>query len=150
MGYLPPWYFSERHVHDTDSFPPGKTDLHRILCSRPLLSRVNPLLFPGDSISFYRAGFALPLSPRTSSMKKQEQPLPRFHVLLLIILLGALGLLGLRLVAESEYGTLGTTDFIQYWSASSLLMDGKDPYDPVLLQAVQQSLGRTQSEPLRM
>ncbi len=83
-------------------------------------------------------------------MKKQAKPLLRYRVLLLIILLGALGLIGIRVVTESQYGTLGTTDFIQYWSAASLLMDGKDPYDPMLLQAVQQHLGRTHSEPLRM
>ena len=83
-------------------------------------------------------------------MKNQEQPLLRYHVLILIALTGVLGLLGTRLLTESEYGSLGTTDFIQYWSAASLLMDGKDPYDPKLLQAVQQHLGRTRSEPLRM
>ena len=83
-------------------------------------------------------------------MKKQARPFPRYHVLVLIILTGVLGLLGIRLLTESEYGSLGTTDFIQYWSAASLLIDGKDPYNPELLQAVQQDLGRTQSEPLRM
>ena len=83
-------------------------------------------------------------------MKKQARPFPRYHVLVLIILTGVLGLLGIRLLTESEYGSLGTTDLIQYWSAASLLIDGKDPYNPELLQAVQQDLGRTQSEPLRM
>ena len=83
-------------------------------------------------------------------MKKQGQPLLRYRILILILLLGILGVLGTRLVNESHYGGLGTADFIQYWSAASLLIDGKDPYDPGLLLKVQRDLGRTQPQPLRM
>ena len=83
-------------------------------------------------------------------MNKQGQPLLRYRILMLILLLGILGVLGTRLVNESHYGGLGTADFIQYWSAASLLIDGKDPYDPGLLLKVQQDLGRTQPQPLRM
>ena len=83
-------------------------------------------------------------------MNKQGQPLLRYRILMLILLLGILGVLGTRLVNESHYGGLGTADFIQYWSAASLLIDGKDPYDPGLLLKVQQDLGRTHPQPLRM
>ncbi len=83
-------------------------------------------------------------------MSKPGQPLLKYRVLILILLIGALGILGTRLVNQSHYGSLGTADFIQYWSAASLLIDGEDPYDPGLLLEVQQHLGRSHPQPLRM
>ena len=41
-------------------------------------------------------------------------------------------------------------DFIEYWTATKLLLSGGNPYSPAELLAQQQSLGWSQSEPLMM
>lgn len=41
-------------------------------------------------------------------------------------------------------------DFIEYWSAASLLLNGGNPYSPADLLAIQQSVGWPQSTPLVM
>lgn len=73
-----------------------------------------------------------------------------FRALLLGTLLALLLWLGMRLHEQTRYGSLGTIDFIQYWSAGSLLLSGENPYDPARLQAVQESLGRSDFQALRM
>ncbi len=72
------------------------------------------------------------------------------RILILVLLLGILGVLGERLARETRYGSLGTVDFVQFWSAASLLLEGDNPYDPQLLQRVQKGLGRPGTEPLLM
>ena len=42
------------------------------------------------------------------------------------------------------------TDFVEYWSASRLLLSGHNPYDPAQMDAVQRSLGFERAEPLLM
>ena len=44
----------------------------------------------------------------------------------------------------------GTHDFIEYWSAYSVLVAGGNPYDPQAMLAVQQGLGSNVSSPLMM
>ncbi len=83
-------------------------------------------------------------------MNKHGRLLLSYRILILILLLGVLGVLGSWLVGQSRYGDVGTSDFIQYWSAAAILIDGRDPYDPGLLLDVQRDLGRTQPQPLRM
>jgi len=49
-----------------------------------------------------------------------------------------------------RYTDFGTTDFIEYWSAFRVLLDGENPYNPELLSNYQIPLGRDPSEPLMM
>lgn len=48
------------------------------------------------------------------------------------------------------YGDDGTIDFIQYWSAHRLLVEGRNPYDPDSLHAVEVSQGLTDPTPILM
>ena len=41
-------------------------------------------------------------------------------------------------------------DFIEYWAAARLLMEGKNPYSPELMLALQRSIGWTDERPLMM
>ena len=40
-----------------------------------------------------------------------------------------------------HFGSPGTIDFIQYWSAFRAVMDGANPYDPEVLRGVQLLVG---------
>jgi glycosyl transferase family 87 len=51
-------------------------------------------------------------------------------------------------MAASLAGT--GTDFVEYWSASRLLLAGHNPYDPAQMDAVQRGLGFKRAEPLLM
>ncbi|MFC2029555.1 glycosyltransferase family 87 protein [Chloroflexota bacterium] len=51
---------------------------------------------------------------------------------------------------ESGFPPLGSTDFVQYWSAARLLVGGGNPYDPATLFSMEQSVGWPQPEPLLM
>ena len=56
----------------------------------------------------------------------------------------------LGIVASRYHGWLGLSDFVEYWSAGQLLRGGQNPYDVDALHAVQQELGWTREQPLRM
>lgn len=49
-----------------------------------------------------------------------------------------------------EYGTFGTTDFIEYWSAGRVWLEGGSPYDLQLLLKTQQEVGWPFPGPLQM
>lgn len=65
----------------------------------------------------------------------------------LFVIAAVLALLALRMAA-SMAGT--GTDFVEYWSASRLLLHGGNPYDPQQMLVVQRELGLSRSEPLLM
>ena len=47
-------------------------------------------------------------------------------------------------------GSPGAHDFIEYWGAGRLLLDGRNPYDPAALLAVERGEGWSESLPLLM
>ncbi|OVE80465.1 hypothetical protein BVY02_00045 [bacterium J17] len=51
---------------------------------------------------------------------------------------------------QIEYGTKGTRDFVQYWSAYTLFSVGENPYDPSLMVEVQKGLGLNEARPVMM
>jgi hypothetical protein len=71
-------------------------------------------------------------------------------------LFGVLGLLGgqLTLAQTSSSPQSGapysTPHFLEYWSASRLLLQGGNPYSPVELTGIQQSVGWSRGEPVIM
>jgi len=69
----------------------------------------------------------------------------------------SLALACLALVAELahmwrnyEYGSFGTDDFLEYWSAGQLLRQGKNPYDFDALLDIERSVGWPEEAPLIM
>jgi hypothetical protein len=50
----------------------------------------------------------------------------------------------------SGYGAVGTGDFVAYWAAARLLMQGSNPYDPTALLAVEQAAGLSAPAPIRV
>jgi hypothetical protein len=54
------------------------------------------------------------------------------------IIFGAVGLV--LVLFPPQVGSFGTIDFVQYWSAWNLLLQGKNPYDPALLHQAQSAL----------
>lgn len=69
---------------------------------------------------------------------------------LLLVLLALLGSLILSIARNTHYGSLGTTDFIEYWSAGQLLLRGENPYDFESLFEVEKTVGWPHSTPLVM
>lgn len=65
------------------------------------------------------------------------------RIVLAAALIGALVCLCLhaRVWRKVEWGTVGTYDFVAYWSAAKLLRQGGDPYDPKALLPWQQQVG---------
>ena len=55
----------------------------------------------------------------------------------LVLILLSLALLAISAWFPLPYGSLGTTDFIQYWRSWNILRDGGNPYDPALATAYQ-------------
>jgi hypothetical protein len=51
---------------------------------------------------------------------------------------------------KMEFGSPGTDDFIEYWSAGQLLLQGKNPYDLNELYRIQVSLGLPYESPIVM
>jgi hypothetical protein len=47
----------------------------------------------------------------------------------------------IRMWPTMEFGSPGTDDFIEYWSAGQLLLQGRDPYDLYGLYRIEVSLG---------
>lgn len=79
--------------------------------------------------------------------------LPRLRrgrrLVLLVAFMGALVLLwqsGSRTYL-SGFGSVGSRDFVVYWSAGRLLLERSNPYDPSALLAVEQSVGWEQDHP---
>jgi hypothetical protein len=48
------------------------------------------------------------------------------------------------------FGSLGSGDFVEYWSAARLAMHGGNPYDPAALLAVERAAGWPRDDPLLM
>lgn len=74
------------------------------------------------------------------------------RLFLLVLLVGGLLLLWLRGPAlyTAGLGSVGSHDFVEYWSAAQLLRRGGNPYDPTALLAVEQAVGWPEAEPLQM
>lgn len=49
-----------------------------------------------------------------------------------------------------SFGSFGTNDFIEYWSAFQLFIAQSNPYDPAALFQIQQTLGWSDTTPLMM
>lgn len=58
--------------------------------------------------------------------------------------------LAYKLALGYRYGSPGSHDFIQYWSAGQLLLSGGNPYDSARLQRVQLQLGSPRVSPVYM
>ena len=52
--------------------------------------------------------------------------------------------------SDYQYGHFGSIDFIEYWSAGQLWLEGLNPYDPALLFPIQKELSFDESAPLMM
>ncbi len=81
----------------------------------------------------------------------------RAHRVYPLVLRSVLVLLCLILLAQvtwilqgTRYGSLGAGDFIQYWSSGQLLLEGRNPYDPVAVLPIQRELGWPHAVPLVM
>ncbi len=89
-----------------------------------------------------RAGVSLVSQPRPAHVLRA--PARRIA---LVLIAAALTLLAVRITAS----TAGTgTDFVEYWSASRLLLHGSNPYDPGQMLAAQRALGLSRNQPLLM
>ena len=64
------------------------------------------------------------------------------------ILVLAIGLLGIT--ALLARGPLLMSDFVEYWAAASLTLEGQNPYDPALMLQAQRAAGFSGTEPLLM
>lgn len=64
------------------------------------------------------------------------------RLVLLLALVGGLAFAALRGFDAylGGFGSIGSLDFIEYWSAGRLAMDGGNPYDPVSMLAVQRAV----------
>lgn len=72
----------------------------------------------------------------------------RARVLILILLIALLGTMLLNLQGEyADYGSAGTHDFIAYWSATRLILEGGNPYDRAALYRVEKGLGWPEERP---
>lgn len=67
----------------------------------------------------------------------------RIFVLLLAVLIGAY-----LLLPGALGGDVGAVDLLQYWSGAKLLLDGANPYDPIVLKQLQ--LGTWTGGPLEL
>ena len=73
---------------------------------------------------------------------------PRIKILLLILLIVLLGAMLQNLQGEyTGYGSAGTHDFIAYWSATRLILEGGNPYDGAALYEVEKGLGWPEERP---
>lgn len=73
---------------------------------------------------------------------------PRIKILLLILLIVLLGAMLQNLQGEyTGYGSAGTHDFIAYWSATRLILEGGNPYDGATLYEVEKGLGWPEERP---
>lgn len=68
-------------------------------------------------------------------MRSQKVTITLALACLVLLLYGASALFPLPL------GSLGTTDFIQYWRSWNLMKDGINPYDPITAKAYQEMRG---------
>lgn len=73
---------------------------------------------------------------------------PRIKILLLILLIVLLGAMLQSLQGEyTGYGSAGTHDFIAYWSATRLILEGGNPYNGAALYEVEKGLGWPEERP---
>lgn len=73
---------------------------------------------------------------------------PRIKILLLILLIVSLGAMLQNLQGKyTGYGSAGTHDFIAYWSATRLILEGGNPYNWAALYEVEKGLGWPEEHP---
>lgn len=78
---------------------------------------------------------------------------PAYPYVIRILLAGVVVVLFFQLRVmwrTMHYGSGGTQDFIEYWSAGQLLLQGRNPYDPVELYRIQVSAGNQDEYPVLM
>ena len=77
---------------------------------------------------------------------------PARRALLVLAIASALIVLWLRGSSyfTSGWGSVGSNDYVEYWSAARLLLEGLDPYDPAAMLAMERSAGWPYHEPMRM
>ena len=82
----------------------------------------------------------------------KKPPTLRLLTLILFLFLACMTLVYIsqKICMDYKYGQLGTFDFIQYWTAGQLFLDGKNPFDWDENFKLQKSLGWTYSIPLVM
>jgi hypothetical protein len=93
--------------------------------------------------------------PESSSIVRGRSWLRSTRNRRLVFLLAAAGALTLVVLNGPEaylggFGSAGSNDFIEYWSAARLALDNGDPYDPAALLAVEHAAGWPSEEPLMM
>jgi hypothetical protein len=85
------------------------------------------------------------VEPQPSAQSAGQRP--TWARIALLLVAAALGWQALRM-AGSMAGR--GNDFVEYWSASRLLLQGGNPYDPQQMMTVQRQLGLARNEPLLM
>lgn len=63
----------------------------------------------------------------------------------LVFIFGALACLILIFCYMPHGNSIGAIDYIQYWSALRIILDGANPYDPQIMQAMQMRLGKPEN-----
>lgn len=63
----------------------------------------------------------------------------------LVIIFGALACLIFIFCYMPHGNSIGAIDYIQYWSALRIIIEGQNPYDPQIMQAMQTSLGKPEN-----
>lgn len=82
------------------------------------------------------------------SRLERARRIRRLALLLAVVVMGTA--VALRVPQSlSGYGSWGSDDFIQYWSAGRLLWTGANPYDPDAMLKLQRSVGLPYDEPKR-
>ncbi|MFC2029554.1 glycosyltransferase family 87 protein [Chloroflexota bacterium] len=77
---------------------------------------------------------------------------PARRALLVLAIASALIVLWLRGASyfTSGWGSVGSNDYVEYWSAARLLLEGVDPYDPEAMLAMEESAGMPGPDPILM
>ena len=70
--------------------------------------------------------------------------------LLLLLVCMTIALMNHKMFVNYHYGQFGTHDFVQYWTAGQLLLDGKNPFNWETNFTLQKTLEVTRSFPLVM
>ena len=77
---------------------------------------------------------------------------PARRALLVLAIASALIVLWLRGSSyfTSGWGSVGSNDYVEYWSAARLLLEGLDPYDPAAMLAIEKTAGLPGPDPILM
>lgn len=81
---------------------------------------------------------------------RRHRAYPPMVMLVLAAIFVVLAVVFLRSRPSLTYGTLGTVDFVEYWSAGQLFLAGENPYNYRKLYQLQRAIGSTFDMPIIM